>query len=69
MTVGDEDSGPMVQVAGPRPQASGAWLGWGPAVLYRDLPILQGVDRICVWPQVEWEFNVEHPQGCSVSGT
>lgn len=74
--MGDDDLGPEVQVSGPSSQASGSWPGWGPAVPYRDLPIPQGVDRVCIWPQVpswdqpvEWEFTVECPQGCSALGT
>lgn len=40
--MGDDDLGPEVQVAGPSPQASGSWSGWGPTVPCRDLPIPQG---------------------------
>lgn len=76
MTMGDKDLDPEVQVAGSSPQASGTWLSWGPAVLCRDLPISQGVDRVCIWPQipswdqlVEWEFTTERPQGYSAPGT
>lgn len=76
MTGDDEDSGPEVQVAGPSPQASGTWLGWGPAVLHRDLPTVQGLDRRCpsgpsgamMGSACGAEIHRECPQGCLAPG-